>query len=92
MELISQPSQHLPRAGAAGDGIGEGDCQPMANIKVAVRIFAADVVRILRQAGAIAEVPVCAHVIERVSVGVTGHHAQAVIVSRVQSDLQSVVV
>ena len=53
---------------------------------------AADIVRILRQAGAVAEVPVRAHVIGRVSVGIAGHHAQAVIVARVQRDLQTVVV
>ena len=47
---------------------------------------------VLRQAGAVAEIPVRAHIIERMRISVARHHAQAVVVASVQRDLQSVVV
>jgi len=64
----------------------------MADIEIAVGIFRAWVVGVLWQARSVSEIPVCAHVIERVRVGVTGHHAQAMIVSGVQGYLQTVVI
>jgi hypothetical protein len=41
---------------------------------------------------AVTEIPVGSYVVERVRVGVTGNHAQAVIVARIQGDLQTVIV
>ena len=64
----------------------------MANIKVAVRILSADVVGILRQACAVAEIPVRAHVIRGMSVGISRNHTQTVEITRVQCGLQTVVV
>src|SRR5580704_5472557 len=64
----------------------------MANIEVAVRVLATDMRGILRQAGAIAEIPVRAHIIRGVRIGVAHHHTQPVIVARIQSNLQAVVV
>ena len=64
----------------------------MPHIEVAAGILGGDVMSVLRQAGAITEVPVRAHIIKRVRVGVARYHAQAVIVARIQRDLQSVVV
>ena len=64
----------------------------MSNIEVAIGVFPSDVVRVLRQSCAVAKVPIRADIVECVGVGITGHHAQTVIISRIQSHLQSVVV
>ena len=54
----------------SGNGVGQREREAMANIEVAVRVFALECVGILRQAGAIAEVPVRAHIIRGVRIGV----------------------
>ena len=64
----------------------------MANVEVAVPVFPSHVVRVLRQAGAIAEIPIRANLIERVPIRISSDHAQAVIVARGHRDLQGVVV
>ncbi len=64
----------------------------MAHVEVAVGVFRAGIVSVLRQSRSVPEIPIRAYVIERVRIGVTGHRAQAVIVARVQRGLQSVVV
>src|SRR4029077_2153761 len=50
------------------------------------------VVRVLRQTGTIAEIPIRADSVKGVTVGVTGHHAQAVVVARGHRGLQGVIV
>ena len=84
--------QHLSIAAAAWNGIGERQRQPVTNIKVAVRVFRANIIRILWQACAVAEIPVRAHVIGSMSVGVSRDHAQTMEIAGVQSGLQTVVV
>src|SRR5579859_1036450 len=71
--------EHLPEAFPSGDSISQRDCEPMPDIEVAIGIFFADISGILRQAGAVTEVPVRAHVVGSVTVGVTRDHAQPVI-------------
>ena len=83
---------HLPEATPSWNRVGERNRQPMPHIEVAAGVLGGYVMSVLRQAGAITEVPVRAHIIKRVRVGVARHHAQAVIVAGIQRDLQSVVI
>src|SRR5208283_3483057 len=82
----------LSEALLSGDRIGERHGQPVPDVEIAAGILGGGVVRVLRQAGAVAEIPVCAHIIEGVRIRVARDHAQAVVVARVQCDLKSVVV
>ena len=63
----------------------------MPNVEVAARILPPDMVGVLRQAGAVSEVPIRANVVERMGIGVTRYHAQPVEISRIQRCLQTVV-
>src|SRR5438445_10964126 len=54
----------------------------MPNVEVAARILPPDMVGVLRQAGAVSEVPIRANVVERMGIGVTRYHAQPVEIRR----------
>src|SRR6202030_4627303 len=84
--------QRLTIALLAGDGVGERKREAMPHIEIAVGIFGAGVVSVLRQSRSVTEIPVCSHVIESVRVGVSGYHAQAMEISGVQGHLQTVVI
>ncbi len=64
----------------------------MPDVEIAAGVLACNVVGILRQAGAVSKVPVRAHIVQRMRVRVTRHHAQTMVVARIQGDLQPVVV
>src|SRR4029077_16176943 len=57
-----------------------------------VGVLSARVMSVLWQSRSVTEIPVCAHVIESVRVGVSGYHAQAMEISGVQRHLQGVVI
>src|ERR1035438_10281315 len=83
---------HLSEALPSRNRISERHGQPVPDVEVAIGILGGGIVGILRQAGAVAEVPVRAHIIERMLISVACHNAKAVIVARGQRDLQSVVI
>ena len=64
----------------------------MPDIEVAAGVFAAKIVGILWQADTVAKVPIRAHVVQGMGIGVTGYHAQTVIIPRSESGLQTVVI
>src|ERR1035438_6211590 len=87
MEFNSPPLHHLRKPFASGDRVGKRESETLSNVEVTIPVFPSYVGRILRQTRAVAEVPIGADGVERVSVGIAGDHAQAVKVARVQRDL-----
>src|ERR1019366_7909003 len=62
--------QDLCVALLAGDSVGERKREAMPHIEIAVGVFRSHVMSVLRQSRSVTEIPVCAHVIESVRVGV----------------------